>query len=174
MDSQKGRVYAAERAVRARIGDHRFADKVSAWAFIEKVERDAWFRRKFGRRKFNVRHKHHGKATGGGGWAGNNIELPRWAWTPTVILHEIAHCVAPSDAWHDWRFCATFLELVRHFMGAEVHARLRESFREHRVRYKKPITRDVRTMSPKQLAAIARFTEMARARSKAAQPEDRT
>jgi hypothetical protein len=165
MDRQKSQVYAAERAARARVADEHFGDKVSAWAFIEKVERDAWFRRKYGRRRFRVTHKHHGEATGGG----SELALPRWAWTPMVILHEIAHCLTMTEQeWHGWKFCATHLGLVRHFMGKECYLRLRESYREHRVRYKKPVRRSVADMTPAQLAAIARFTEMARSRSKAA------
>ncbi|HTJ62129.1 MAG TPA: hypothetical protein VL333_13140 [Candidatus Saccharimonadales bacterium] len=134
-DVQKSKVYRAERRAREVIGDKAIQDRIAAWAFVEKVERDAWFRKHYGRWRFRISDGRGTRiARGGGGW----LNLPRWSRTPVVMLHEIAHNVAPSDAWHDWRFCQVHLALVRHFLGREAHDVLRAMYRECKVRYKRP------------------------------------
>lgn len=52
---------------------------------------------------------------------GGHIVLPRkaWAWRESVVLHEIAHILAPSDARHGPRFAHAFLHLVGTHMGPE-------------------------------------------------------
>lgn len=145
-DSQKSKVYRAENAARTIVGDKAITDRIAAWAFVEKVERDAWFRRTYGRWRFRISDGRGTRiARGGGGW----LNLPRWSRTPMVMLHEIAHNVAPYACHHDWRYCAIYLRLVRHFMGREVHDVLRAQFREHGVRYKRP-----RVLSPEQRAVL--------------------
>ncbi len=148
-DTQRAKLYRAEDALRRAIGDVAIRDKIAAWAFIEKVERDAWFRRRFGRRQFRVLD---GRGTSSAWSCGSTLNLPRWSRTPVIMLHEVAHCVAPHGCRHGWEFAAVYLKLVRHFLGREVHDKLRASFRERRVRYKKP-----RVMSPAQRAAFERF-----------------
>lgn len=134
-DAQKSKLYAAEREVRHAIGDVAIKDRIAAWAFIEKVERDRWFIRHYGRRKFTISDGRGTRiARGGGDW----LNLPRWARTPMVMLHEIAHCVAPSGARHNWQYAAVYLKLVRHFMSVEIAEKLRRSFKRHGVRYLRP------------------------------------
>lgn len=137
-DTQKSKVYAAERAARALLDDKNVGSMLGVWTFIERVQRDRWFRRHYGYHRFQVSDGRGTRiARGGGNW----LNLPRWSRTPVVMLHEIAHCLTPDDVGHGWRFCATHLALVRHFMGKEAHDRLRACYREHRVRYKQPRTR---------------------------------
>lgn len=40
------------------------------------------------------------------------VYLPRWALCETVILHEVAHCVAGQEVGHQPAFVAAWLELV--------------------------------------------------------------
>lgn len=158
-DSQRQRVYEAERLARHRMDDKAMTDRIAAWAFVERVERDRWFRRHFGLWRFRISDGRGTRiARGGGGW----LNLPRWSRTPVVMLHEIAHNVAPHDARHGWQFCIVHLQLVRHFVGIEAERVLKECYRVHRVRYKKP-----RTLSPEQRAAAIERLSRYRA---AAQP----
>lgn len=42
-----------------------------------------------------------------------------------ILLHEVAHCLAPPDEGHGLVFARTFLILVREFMGFEEYALLK-------------------------------------------------
>ena len=52
---------------------------------------------------------------------GSNIVLPRkaWAWRESVILHECAHILSPTDTRHGPLFASRYLHLVGLFMGPE-------------------------------------------------------
>lgn len=100
-------------------------------AYVDHVTSAAWFQRRWGVARLRVKHKVHGKATGGYG----RVTLPPWARNEATILHEIAHGLVPGAcAWHGPEFAAIYLTLVKHTMGAESYANLRASMRERRVR----------------------------------------
>lgn len=168
-DTQKSKLYKAENVARKAIGDVQFTDKLGLWAFVEKVERDQWFRRKYGIRRINVTDG-RGRRNAGATVYGNTILMPRWSRTPIVTLHEIAHLCAPREVQHGWQFAATMLELVRHFLGADVHRVLRQCFRDGKVRYKKPQTR-IMTEAQKQ-ALRERFARLRPAGAVAARQHD--
>lgn len=150
-DTQRSRVYAAENEFRRVIGDKQFHEQLGYLMFVEKVERSKWFRQKYGARAFEV--KDGRGRTSAGAWGSRHITLPKWARTPVVILHEIAHCVTHTEhdsvAGHGWEYVAIFLDLVRHFLGVEAHGKFRTILKQHRVRM-----RAKRVMSPEQKAAM--------------------
>ncbi len=82
-----------------------------------------------------------------------------------VILHELAHLIAPrSAAAHGWQFCDIELRLVRHFLGKEAHDRLKAEFKAGKVRFTKP--RAKRQLTPEQReAATARLAAARAARA---------
>lgn len=81
---------------------------------------------------------------------------------PYILLHELAHILdSSSGAWHGWQFCDILLRLVKHFMGAEAHARLKASFKEHKVRFTAP--RAKRELTPEQRALLTQRLAAARA-----------
>lgn len=146
-DNQKKRLYTAEDALPSFAS--KAADRLlkngkkvestgnlsieACQAYVDHLASSAWFQSRWGRRQFTVRHKTYGRATGG--W--NRVTLPPWARTEHIILHEVAHSLVPHDAAdHGPEFAATLLTLVRYAMGAEHAATLRESYREHRVKYR--------------------------------------
>ena len=157
-DSQKGRLYRAENEVRRLVGDKVFPNKIGFYAFIEKIERDRWFRRTYGIRKFTL-HDGRGRKSAAA-WGFRDMTFPRWSRTPMIVLHEVAHCCThwlahrsnEKHAGHGWLYAQTYLRLVRHFMGEEVHHKLRASYRAHRVKYKRP--RKGRPISEAQRAAF--------------------
>ena len=173
-DMQRSKLYAAENRWRALIGDAHFRDRMGYLVFVEKIERDLWFRRKYGARAFTV--KDGRGTTRATAWGTKTLSLPKWARTPGVILHEVAHCVTNTEhdrsevASHGWEFAAIFLDLVRHFLGVENHDKLRQCFREGRVRYKRP--RVGKPLTEAQRAAFERMRETRAAKAPASLTRD--
>ena len=87
-------------------------------------------------------------ARGGDG----RIKLPKWARNRYVVSHELAHCLAPATSWHDWRFCAAYLEVVKYMCGQEDADRLKESFKKHGVRFRAPRKRQPLTEEQREAA----------------------
>lgn len=168
-DNQRSRVYKAERCL--RVAPDRMTLE-ACQAYVDGITAGRWWRRHWptspgvtvkdgrGSRRARVDASHRGFCLQ------VEMEVPRWARDPAVLLHELAHVAHdtaqrnrhlgmsrnPSyvaEAPHGWQFCQTFLRLVRHYLGVEQEARLRASFKEHRVRYKRP-----RQLSEKQREAL--------------------
>ena len=66
---------------------------------------------------------------------GSRIEFSRTSMTTWVLLHELAHSLAPYCVDHHWPWAYIYLKLVRRFMGAEVADRLRANFIKHGVKF---------------------------------------
>jgi len=92
-----------------------------------------------------------------------SISLGVWARrTHYVILHEVAHLLAPGGvAAHGWEFAEANLFLWRQVYGVEAAKTLEASYRRHRVRYRKPRAR--RELTPEQRAAAVERLAAARA-----------
>lgn len=68
------------------------------------------------------------------GWAtGSLIHLPKRYRSVSYLLHELAHCA--TQGLHHFPFCATYLELVREFMGERHYGNLLYQFEEYGVKY---------------------------------------
>lgn len=72
------------------------------------------------------------------------IELPIWARNEWTILHELAHCLTTAKfknvADHGREFCSVYIKLVKRFLGPQWAKKLKDSFREHRVKSTLPRT----------------------------------
>ena len=56
-----------------------------------------------------------------------------------LILHEMSHAATlDKEESHGWRFCRTYLALVRRFIGHGTAKALESSFKRNRVKYKAP------------------------------------
>jgi putative metallohydrolase (TIGR04338 family) len=145
-DSQRSKVYAAERFWRYSGGgrhvgarNERLETVPEMQAWVDKITASAWWQQ---------RYPHVSKITvrdGAGqrralGYPGRRmISMPKWSRSRGVILHEVAHVIAPTGtAWHGWEYCAELLALVQHFLGKEEADALRAAFDQERVRYRKP------------------------------------
>jgi len=71
-------------------------------------------------------------ARGGGSW----MNMPKWARSKWVILHEIAHNIQFEDPGHGWQFAAIYLDMVGRFIGSEAKAKLKAAFKKHKVRFR--------------------------------------
>lgn len=171
-DSQRSKVYRAEGASKVK---GKFLGTIpEIEAYLERVFSHEWFRRHFPHaRRFTVKDGRGRRAAGGSGYGFRAvITMPKWSRFETIILHELAHGLTELEwgrgtAWHGWEFCETFLKLVYHYMGREAGDKLKASFKEHRVRFRKP--RRGRKLTPEQReAAVARLA--AAREAKAAKP----
>lgn len=150
-DSQRGRVYAAERELwvpgprsinSSCAAGGRLETIAEVQAFVDRVCQSPWYARTFPRA-----HRRTTAAHGGGNSAARSvgiarIEMPAWARCRLVVLHEMAHCIVsachPGEPWHGRAFCRTYLSLVERWLGADTARALRAAFRKHRVRWCQP------------------------------------
>lgn len=87
-----------------------------------------------------------GRARRSAGGNARGIYLPKWARTPWVILHELAHTLTARQhvfkgIQHHWPWASNYLMLVTKILGEGAGKRLKEAFKKHRVRFKAPQTR---------------------------------
>jgi putative metallohydrolase (TIGR04338 family) len=159
-DSQRSRVYQAERALDRPEWNRRLGTVQEIQDYVDRIVRSRWFRGAFPDFPGRIIVKDgRGRRRAGGWrtWDGGCITLPVWSRRASIVLHEVAHVVTPRrdaqgrrTAAHGREFAAAFLALVRRWMGAEAAAALRAAFRLHGVRY-----RPRRAPDPAQRAALA-------------------
>jgi putative metallohydrolase (TIGR04338 family) len=166
-DTQRSRVYKAEKAIGTTHSGERLRE-------VRDVER--FIKKQFARKAITRRYPDATRAVkihdGGGRRAAAaygtwKISLPLWARCELVIIHEMAHIIAHRHygecniAGHGWQFCAVFLDLVRFIMGREAHDALKASFKKHKVRFAQSRTRA--PLSPERKAELAARLAAARA-----------
>ena len=155
-DSQRSKLYRAERTLEAAHAPMILRTKDEAYRFIDKILSSAWARRQWPqleRKRYNLgvlRWKRpdivmRRMAATAGQHSGNEIKLnPDYA-TPLVIVHELAHWIEkwaardyskPSTPGHGREFAAIYLLLVRHVFGFEAHKQLRQAYVANGVRYR--------------------------------------
>ena len=130
-DNQRARLYRAEDEVDP---GRRLPTVEKLQAYVDDVSAGDWFRARWGRRSFEVRPGHgHRRAT-----ADRNgvLQLPRWARSEVVVLHEMAHCLTPTDlAAHGPEYAGVLLALVRRAVDPSRAQALEDAFARHRVRW---------------------------------------
>jgi putative metallohydrolase (TIGR04338 family) len=146
-DNQKSRHYAAERFLYdtgktvIKTGSKNFPEikfnltKQSSihdcQSYLNIICDQYWFRQRFGTRQIYI----EAGRNGGKAFGGRRITLGTWARNEAIILHELAHCLAPHGIKHGAEFAGIFLFLVKNAFGADVAKQLRESYKTHRVKY---------------------------------------
>ena len=145
-DNQKSRHYAAERFLYdagktvIKTGSKNFPELTfnltkqssihDCQSYLNIICDQFWFRQRFGERKIYIE-----AGRNGGKAFGNRITLGTWARNEAIILHELAHCLAPRQTKHGAEFAGIFLFLVKNAFGADIAKQLRESYKTHRVKY---------------------------------------
>ncbi len=174
-DSQRSKLYEAEGVLQNWPGAKSWGkSSVPAMQdYVDKLTNSAWWKRRGWESTFRGDHIEVRSGQGRrvaaalGDYA---ITLPLWARSEAVLLHEVAHIAnvrkaqtfffTEDRAAHGWEFAAIEVELVHHMMGKDAADALKKSFREHKVRYKKP---QKRNLSPEQRQACRERLEVARA-----------
>jgi putative metallohydrolase (TIGR04338 family) len=128
-DSQRARLYRAESEV--DVG-RRLPTVDVLQAYVDGLLGAGWFRARWGARALEVRPGYgHRRAT-----ADENgvLQMPRWARSELVLLHEVAHCVTPpAFAAHGREYAGVLLSLARHALGPAPAQALEDAFGRHRV-----------------------------------------
>lgn len=137
-DMQRQRVYDAEVSA---FGEStcEFDSLGGVEAFVERALARQSIRRRYPRAEWEIEVRDGRGRRRGGGNIGH-ITMPKWTRSRWYVLHELAHTltVRPDEAWHGWRFCACYLDLVGAMLGAEAKRQLRDQFKAGRVRYTRP------------------------------------
>lgn len=113
-----------------------------------------------------VRVTHNQGCAGARAIGASEIRVSGYYRNALVLLHELAHLVAPPGEKHGPLFTAHFLALVRAMMGVQTHDRLRDAYKAHGVRF-----RPKRTVSPERRAVlVARLAALRAAKTAAKAP----
>jgi hypothetical protein len=130
-DSQRSKVYSAERLWRKRLPEEKMLDLLQIQEIAYKMVKH------FG--KPMVIHMRPGRgnrratASPGIGWG--TLTMPRWSRKMSVVCHEVAHLLVGRDEpWHGYVFCKTMIRVVREFMGPHEAAWLVEEYQRGKVK----------------------------------------
>ena len=144
-DSQRSKVYAAElesggAAMQNPPARLKTVYRCQAW--VDEITNSRWWQFRSGVAKVKV-FDGRGTTCARGGYFGNHgkkngwgVNLPKWARSEMVILHELAHILTPvNEPWHGRRFCRNYLALVGRWMSRDSAIKLRACFKKHRVKW---------------------------------------
>jgi putative metallohydrolase (TIGR04338 family) len=158
-DTQRSKVYAAEAQFRNMnfqpqlFPDVKLKQIWECQSYVDRVLDQHWFRARFGERKITVDYGRRG----GMAYGSRKITLGVWARQPIVILHEIAHCVAPYDNRHGAEFAGIYLFLIKQVYGVEAAKALRACYKEARVKTSnKGLPKPVKVLTAKQRIAVSK------------------
>jgi len=131
-DSQRARLYRAEGLVDA---GRRLPTVGRMQAWVDGLVATDWFVARWGERSFEVRPGFgHRRATADA--ANGVLQMPKWARSELVLLHEVAHCLTPlTHASHGPEYAGVLLALARRGMGPATGQRLEDAFAAERVRW---------------------------------------
>ncbi|HEX2063624.1 MAG TPA: hypothetical protein VHE80_04295, partial [Acidimicrobiales bacterium] len=130
-DAQRARVYRAENSVAA---GRRLPTVQRMQAYVDALVGADWFAARWGARSFDVRPGFgHRRATAD---ANGVLQMPKWARSELVLLHEVAHCLTPATcAAHGPEYAGVLLALARRAMGPATGQALEDAFARERVRW---------------------------------------
>ena len=130
-DSQRARLYRAEGEVDT---GRRLPTVARMQAYVDEIAGADWFLARWGARAFEVRPGFgHRRATAD---EHGILQMPKWARTELVLLHEIAHCVTPRTvASHGPEYAGVLLALARRAMSPGTAQSLEDAFTRQRVRW---------------------------------------
>lgn len=95
-------------------------------------------------------------------WEDNfiRVSFPRKMRCKWVVVHELAHVLAPQDsAFHGREFARVYLYLVKLFFGQETQNKLKAAMKKHKCKYSKAHTRWKKPLTQEEKdAMLARLT----------------
>jgi putative metallohydrolase (TIGR04338 family) len=130
-DSQRARLYRAEGEVDA---GRRLPTVERMQAWVDALAATDWFVARWGERAFDVRPGFgHRRATAD---QHGVLQMPKWARSEMVLLHEVAHCLTPvTYAAHGPEYAGVLLALARRGIGPAAAQALEDAFDRERVRW---------------------------------------
>ena len=144
-DSQRARLYRAEGSVDA---GRRLPTVPRMQAWVDALCATAWFVDRWGARALEVRPGYgHRRATADP--VTGVLQMPTWARSELVLLHEVAHCLTPlTCASHGPEYAGVLLALARRGMGPGTAQLLEDAFARERVRWTLAAVPEVRAGWP--------------------------
>jgi putative metallohydrolase (TIGR04338 family) len=130
-DSQRARLYRAEGTVKA---GRRLPTVTHMQSYVDTLVGADWFAARWSARSFEVRPGFgHRRATAD---EHGVLQMPKWARTELVLLHEVAHCLTPRTcAAHVPEYAGVLLALARRGMGPATAQALEDAFAQEGVRW---------------------------------------
>lgn len=136
-DSQVSKAYAADHRMYNKHPELKLASLEECQLFIIKVvtsRRWASYLKEWNVPTHNImpptaESKHHGAAMA---WRfSNTIDLPKWAWHKTIILHELSHFMPRprGEGAHGRSFCRWHVRLALDFLGPVLGKELRDDYK---------------------------------------------
>ena len=131
-DSQRARLYRAEGLVDA---GRRLPTVERMQAWVDALLASDWFVARWGSKSLEVRPGFgHRRATAD--QVNGVLQMPKWARSELVLLHEVAHCITPPTvASHGPEYAGVLLALARRGMSPATAQRLEDAFAAERVRW---------------------------------------
>lgn len=111
--------------------ERRFAELADVQRYVDLVLALNWVRARYPRAAESItveRSKKINIADCGSGVMRVNPDHSRWAMRETVILHEVAHHLAPLGSAHDVEFRTTYLHLLEELVGPEAAFLMRSNY----------------------------------------------
>jgi putative metallohydrolase (TIGR04338 family) len=130
-DTQRARLYRAE----GEVGTGRRLPTVEKMqAYVDALLAAEWFVGRWGERTVEVRPGFgHRRATAD---EHGVLQMPKWARTELVLLHEVAHCLTPvTVASHGPEYAGVLVALARRAMSPGTAQSLEDAFARHRVKW---------------------------------------
>jgi putative metallohydrolase (TIGR04338 family) len=130
-DSQRARLYRAEGEVDT---GRRLPTVEKMQAYVDGLLGADWFLARWGERTLEVRPGFgHRRATAN---EQGVLQMPKWARTELVLLHEVAHCLTPvTVAPHGPEYAGVLVALSRRAMSPGTAQSLEDAFARHRVKW---------------------------------------
>ncbi len=130
-DSQRARLYRAEGEVDPGRGLPTVA---KMQAYVDELVGAGWFVTRWGERAFEVRPGFgHRRATAD---EHGVLQMPKWARSELVVLHEVAHCLTPlALASHGPEYAGVLLALARRAMSPGMAQSLEDAYARQGVRW---------------------------------------
>ena len=149
-DSQRARLYRAEAEVDA---GRRLPTVAKMQAYVDGLIGADWFVARWGEHAFEVRPGFgHRRATAD---EYGVLQMPKWARSELVLLHEVAHCLTPrSVASHGPEYAGVLLALARRAMSPATAQSLEDAFSRQRVRWSLSAVPVARHPSAASIAAL--------------------
>lgn len=156
-DSQKSRVYKT---------DFILADTTKPLPTVADIEKfvERLFKSKRFANKYPKAFRWGRPRVEPGRW-GQRRALGSWRWISIpvrfrnegIVLHELAHTITLREfgdvAAHGWQFAAVYLDIVKWMLGKAKHDLLKSAFKANKVKFRKPVKRNLTDEQRASLAA---------------------
>lgn len=134
-DSQRSKVYAAERVVFSNAENHEeyLKGEQEILKYHNKVLRSAWWKHRFPHLNEDSIRVVFWNGYRCFAWDNRRIKYSRVSTGKRSVLHELAHLIARGDR-HNDQFVMYYLELVKHYLGKGTWQTLKKSFQDKKVK----------------------------------------